>query len=389
MSVRSAIAVVGFGVLAGGSLSAGAEGSVLFVLDASGSMAGRSKGEVKMEIARRVLSDALADLAPQVAVGVEAFGHRREADCQDIEVLVPLASHAAPELARAVQGLRPRGKTPITRALEVAVDQLRGRPAPSSIVLVSDGEETCGGDPCALVKRLRGQGIGVTFHVVGFDVTDAERRQLQCIAEAGGGAYLGAASAGELSEALAAVKRKVVPAAASAGTVASAFARDAEGWKVVGDVHLDRSVDPMREDGAVKAVDNATGGVWYWQAPAPFLGDQRSAYGRELRFRLKSTPIQKPFAAPDVVLEGDGVTLVFDTPVNPGTDWTPYRVPLRAAAGWKHRASAAPATEDDLRKTLSGLRNLLIRGEFNTGFDEGWLDDVVLGAPPDAGRPTP
>jgi Ca-activated chloride channel homolog len=77
----------------------------------------------------------------------------------------------------------PRGKSPITRALEVASEQARGLSGPANIVLVSDGQETCGGDPCALVRRLRAQGIGITVHVVGFDVTETERGQLECIAE--------------------------------------------------------------------------------------------------------------------------------------------------------------------------------------------------------------
>jgi hypothetical protein len=381
MRIERLIAVASF-VLAAGPFAAAAEEGVLFVLDASGSMAGRAQGESKIEAARRVLSGTLADLAPHAEVGVIAFGHRREADCRDVELLVPIASHAAHDLERAVQGLRPRGKTPITRALEAAADQVKGRPAPSSIVLVSDGQETCGGDPCARVGALRAQGLRVTVHVVGFDVTDAERRQLQCVAQAGGGAYFGAASAGELSAALAAVKQKVAPAAASAGVVVSDFAWDAEGWKVVGDVRLDRSVDPTHEGGALRAVDHATGGVWYWQAPASFLGDQRSALGRELRFRLKSTPVAKPFDAPDVVLDGPAGALVHDTPQNPGPEWTAYRVPLTPTA-WKHRGSGKPATEKDLASTLSALKSLLIRGEFNTGTDSGWLDDVALGAPPE------
>jgi hypothetical protein len=358
-----------------------AEGNVLFVLDASGSMAGRVEGRPKIAVAREVLAGALAELPPDVAVGLEAYGHRRGSDCGDIEVLVPAGPRRGPAIEKAMRALQPRGKTPITGALEQAAEQARRLGGPTSVVLISDGQETCGGDPCAAVAKLRDAGVAVTFHVVGFDVAAAESAQLRCIAEAGGGTYFGADSAGALSSALASVREKVV--AGTAPVARSAFDRDAAGWKVVGDARLDRAVDPSLDEGAIKALDSGTGGVWYWQAPASFLGDQRRAYGRELRYRLKSTPVTKPFNAPDVMLDGPNGVLVFDTPTDPGTAWTEYRVPLAVGAGWKRRESGTPATEAELREALGELRTLLIRGEFHTGPDTGWLDDVVLGAAPE------
>lgn len=360
MKLLSAVLMVGLGSIAAAPAPA-AENNVLFVLDASGSMGGSVEGRPKLAVAREVLAGALAGLPPDFAVGLEAYGHRRGSDCADIEVLVPAGPGRGPAIESAMRALRPRGKTPITGALERAAEQARGLGGSTSVVLISDGRETCGGDPCGMVARLRAQGVSVTFHVVGFDVAEAERAQLRCIAEAGGGAYFGADGVGALSDALAAVSAKVVEEATTGG-VRSAFDRDAAGWKVVGDARLDRGVDPSLDQGAIKAVDSATGGVWYWQAPASFLGDQRKAHGRELRFRLKSTPVTQPFQAPDVLLEGPAGVLVFDTPEDPGTEWTAYRVPLAAAAGWKRRESGQPASEADLREALGDLRNLLIRG---------------------------
>ena len=80
----------------------------------------------------------------------------------------------------------------------------------TTLVLVSDGKETCQGDPCALVKSLKGKGIKLKTHVIGFDVTDEEKQQLACIAEAGGGKYFTAKSADQLKLALGEVKREVV-----------------------------------------------------------------------------------------------------------------------------------------------------------------------------------
>jgi Mg-chelatase subunit ChlD len=367
-------------LLCGAAHARAADGNAVFVLDASGSMWARLEGRPKIEIAREVLTGALRDLPASVAVGLVAYGHRREADCEDIELLAPVGKQGVEALALAVRALRPRGRTPITRALQVATEHARTLSGPVTIVLVSDGEETCGGDPCAAARALRGQGITLTVHVVGFDVTEAEREQLSCIAEGGGGTYFGAASAGELAQALGAVTGKVAQAATGQRATRSAFEGDAEGWKVVGDARLDRTVDPTLDQGALKAVDSATGGIWYWQAPASYHGDKRAAFGTDLRFRLRNTAVKQRFKAPDVVLEGGGLTLVFDLADDPGTEWTDYRVPL-ARSGWTHRASGKPASDPDLLKALGAVQNLLIRGEYNTGPDTGWLDDVVFGAP--------
>lgn len=77
------------------------------------------------------------------------------------------------------------------------------------MVLVSDGKETCQRDPCELVRDLRAQGIHVKVHVVGFDVTQEEKQQLVCIAEAGGGRYFTAQNAQDLNAALSEVKEEV------------------------------------------------------------------------------------------------------------------------------------------------------------------------------------
>ena len=77
-------------------------------------------------------------------------------------------------------------------------------------LVVSDGKETCQGDPCELVRSLRNRGVEITVHVVGFDVTAEEREQLNCVAEAGGGKYADAATADELTAALSDIRQSVV-----------------------------------------------------------------------------------------------------------------------------------------------------------------------------------
>jgi hypothetical protein len=167
-------------------------------------------------------------------------------------------------------------------------------------------------------------------------------------------------------------------------SVISTFDTDAEGWTIYGDAQ-GSSVDPTYEEeegnpeGAVFANDNATGGVWYWQTPPKFLGDQSAAYGNFLTFDLKQSSTTDQFDSPDVVLVSDDITLTYDTERNPSTDWTHYRVALRADGGWKQGdLQGLDATESDIRDVLGDLTALRIRGEFRTGADTGGLDNVVL-----------
>ena len=196
------------GLLAtGGAASA----TVLFVLDASGSMWGQIDGRHKIEIARDVLGDLVQDLPEDIDVGLEVYGHNRKGDCKDIEVIVAPGADRAAILA-AVKNLNPMGKTPLTESIRVAAAQLQQTEGSASIVVVSDGQETCEGDPCAAAAEARKSGVDVRIHVVGFDVTDEEAAQLKCIAENGGGNYYGASNAAEMVTAFAQVKEEVVAA---------------------------------------------------------------------------------------------------------------------------------------------------------------------------------
>jgi Ca-activated chloride channel family protein len=183
---------------------------VLFVLDLSGSMWGRVEGREKIAIAREVLAEVLADLPEYVAVGLEVYGHRSREDCDDIEVVAPVGDRTPKAVGSVIAELQPRGQTPLSRALLAAYDEVSLLPGSAYVVLLSDGKETCGGDPCELMADLRATGSRVSYHVIGFDVTAAERAQLECIARAGRGDYYAADNAEDLTRALATVRRKVL-----------------------------------------------------------------------------------------------------------------------------------------------------------------------------------
>jgi Ca-activated chloride channel homolog len=179
-------------------------GPLVLVLDASGSMWGKVGPEAKIVAAKRVLGELVQGLPEGSTVGLVAYGHRRESDCEDVETLLPPGPLDRAKTKALVDKLQPKGKTPITRSLEAAFATLEGKPGTATVVLLSDGLETCGGDPCAAVKAARQKRGDLLFHVIGFDVVKEDVSSLECAAQAGGGRYLGAKDGAGLAAALAA-----------------------------------------------------------------------------------------------------------------------------------------------------------------------------------------
>lgn len=174
---------------------------LVLILDGSGSMWGRVGGSIKIVEAKQVMGDLLTEVPPGVDISLVAYGHRRQGDCTDIETLAAFGTPTA-TIAERVKGLTPLGKTPIAASLQKGADQLAGRDRSSTLVLVSDGIETCSGDPCALAGSLRAADADLVIHTVGFGVADDAQRQLQCVAQKGGGNYYHADSGEALRKAL-------------------------------------------------------------------------------------------------------------------------------------------------------------------------------------------
>ena len=191
-----------------------AEGNVLyFILDASGSMWERAGGKPRIVIAKETLSNLIEQTPAQIRSGVTVYGHRRKGDCSDIEEIVslknldPMAKFRAQERISSINAM---GKTPITDSIQQTVDRLKGEEGESTIVLISDGLESCGKDPCALTRKLKSAGINFVMHVVGFGLMDHQKKKLACIADAGEGTFFTADNASDLLEALTVVKQSVV-----------------------------------------------------------------------------------------------------------------------------------------------------------------------------------
>jgi hypothetical protein len=163
----------------------------------------------------------------------------------------------------------------------------------------------------------------------------------------------------------------------------STFSTDTEGWTALGDSQgpLMWSATGGNPGGHVFIDDLTTGGVTYFDAPAKFLGDQSGALGTFLTFDLRQVFSGSPsqFDDEDVVLQGAGLTLVYDTSPNPANGaWTSYSVPLSSGAWRVNTLVGSLATAEQFASVLGDLTALQIRAEYRSGPDIGSLDNVIL-----------
>lgn len=175
---------------------------IILILDASGSMWGQIDGESKISIAKNVLTGLVSELPDDSRVGLIAYGHRDKGDCNDIETIVEPGPIDKASINASIEALNPKGKTPITDSVLKAFELVKATEDSATVILVSDGLETCGGDPCKAVSEAKAAGVNFIMHVVGFDVGDVDVSELECAAQAGGGLYMSARNADELSQAL-------------------------------------------------------------------------------------------------------------------------------------------------------------------------------------------
>lgn len=207
--------------------------SLYYILDASGSMWGRVDGEMKIEAARNSMTKLMNQMPEDMLFGLTVYGQQRKGDCSDIVELIPLGKTDRSKAIEMVEKIKPKGKTPIAATIEKTVQTLntkinthKNKKQPktqdtsqnpvktdgeqATIVLISDGIETCEGDPCASTAALKSAGINFIMHVVGFDVDKNASEQLACIAQAGGGKYFSTQNAGELLSALSQVHKSII-----------------------------------------------------------------------------------------------------------------------------------------------------------------------------------
>lgn len=161
-----------------------------------------------MGAAQESVDNILGRIAPETQVGLRVFGSEVNSGgtptsraCRDTRLIAPLAPVDRSELRRSVRSFSPVGETPIGYTVEKAIADL-GPGGERSILLVSDGEESCRPDPCEALAEAERRGVDVRINTVGVRVGATARRQLSCLAQYSGGTYTEARSDGELRAAM-------------------------------------------------------------------------------------------------------------------------------------------------------------------------------------------
>jgi len=203
-------ALVLLGTLVFSVAALGATQSVVFILDASNSMNKPLDNGSRLDAAKVALVDLWQTLPSSTDVGLYVFGHRvgkedRDASCQDIEPLFPIRpfeDSLRADMIAAVGGVAAQGLTPLADVLVQASTALASAPGNHTIILVSDGEETCGGDPLVVAQMLATMEPPVVLHIIGLDVDPAVREYLTGMAQSTGGSYYQVNQAQDLLAAL-------------------------------------------------------------------------------------------------------------------------------------------------------------------------------------------
>lgn len=182
--------------------------SMVMVLDSSGSMADDDgSGSTRIESARKAVGTVADSLPDRFPTGLRVYGADKAKSCTDTRLAEPVEPLDRAGLKKAVDGVEPKGDTPIGYSLKKAAGDLPKTPDGSigrrTILLISDGEDNCGAPrPCDVAKGLAKDGIDLRIDAIGFQVKGKARKQLECVAEAGHGQYYDAPDADDLAREL-------------------------------------------------------------------------------------------------------------------------------------------------------------------------------------------
>lgn len=175
---------------------------IIFIYDASGSMWDQISGKSKMEIASEVLKNSVNGLPENQRIGLVAYGHRTKGDCEDVEFLVDSENSSKVLVNQSISNIKPLGNTPLAFSVLQVIDNLKNSKTKATVILLTDGNESCNGDLCEVVKAAKKEGIDFKLHIIGFGLKESDTEKLECSAIAGDGQYYEADDAGALSEVL-------------------------------------------------------------------------------------------------------------------------------------------------------------------------------------------
>lgn len=176
------------------------EMNVIILLDASGSMKAEVPGGVKLELAKEAVHSFAKQLKDEANIALFTYGHigagtdqDKAKSCGTIEAVYPLQSYEDSTFTTSLDSFQASGWTPLAGAMEKAHDLLKAYPEIKNVnmvYIVSDGVETCNGDPVAAAKLLQADNIQAKVNIIGFDVDDEGQTELKKVADAGNGDYV-------------------------------------------------------------------------------------------------------------------------------------------------------------------------------------------------------
>lgn len=147
---------------------------ILFLLDGSGSMLGQwENGKSRIDVAKEILTQLVDSLRsnPDLELALRVYGHRyarQSNNCEDSKLEVPFASKNHDNIINKIKDLVPKGVTPITYSLQQAAgDFPTAQGYRNILILITDGIESCGGDPCTTSKALQSKGVFLRPFIIG------------------------------------------------------------------------------------------------------------------------------------------------------------------------------------------------------------------------------
>lgn len=163
---------------------------ILFIFDASNSMNGKWEGSTRLDVAKKLLSSTVDSLRgiPNLEIGVRIYGHQSPVtatyqDCNDTKLEVPFGPSNHDLAKSIIKGVKAMGTTPIALSLEAAAGDFPSKESRNIIVLITDGVEACGKDPCRIAMALRAKGINVKPFVIGLGIDLKYLQHFDCIGE--------------------------------------------------------------------------------------------------------------------------------------------------------------------------------------------------------------
>ena len=161
---------------------------ILFIFDASASMLGRWQSGRKIDIAKKLLSNMVDSLQniENLEIGLRVYGHKSgypPQDCDDthLEVNFLKAEFAVDIIKKKLSVIRSRGTTPIARSLEEGAKDFPSDDARNIVILITDGKEECGMDPCAVSRLYQRKGIMLKPFVIGVGLDDSWKKTFDCV----------------------------------------------------------------------------------------------------------------------------------------------------------------------------------------------------------------